>query len=196
MPQFINKTLLLIIATATLVFASSITVPTTVEGNQSFTLHRQPNSSFHLVNIYLAIPSGPVCTIATVVNNNATDGTYEIPASVGENGSFYQLVADQFNITRDPTTRSSSITAWQDDCSNFFDLTGATGKWSPYGLANNYTFFDSGFIPCSSLDCVRQCFQAIYIGNDRCHLTSTETDCLDACPDIDAEDLSYVTHES
>jgi hypothetical protein len=115
--------------------ASTVTANTTTNvtiSNDLGTPHSF-DSEYDSYRLYLSITppgwaEGPTCYLVNSSDISVTSQTVEIPASIGENGEHYAIVAMEFN--QDPAALGPS----QFEYSAEFTLTNGTGTWSQYEL--------------------------------------------------------------
>jgi hypothetical protein len=140
--SFVRSTALLIFIAGEVVhafngisIASTVTANTTTNvtiSNDLGTPHSF-DSEYDSYRLYLSITppgwaEGPTCYLVNSSAIAVTSQSVEIPASVGENGEHYAIVAMEFN--QDPNALGPS----QFEYSGEFTLTNATGTWSQYEL--------------------------------------------------------------
>lgn len=169
--------ILIIFSTSIALASKNVTVPATVKADEPFNVQIQPDSTYKWITFFLAVRNqNNVCLLDKTTLNSKSNFTFEFPASIGQGGAFYEIVAQQFN---------DDIITQRSDYSNAFNVTDATAEFTPYELDTELGFAGIQFLslPCRLYDCVRKCYQANYPAN-RCDLQPT-LDCVSAsCPGV------------
>jgi len=140
------------------------------------------DSEYDSYRLYLSITppgwaEGPTCYLVNSSAIAVTTQSVEIPASIGENGEHYAIVAMEFN--QDPDALGPS----QFEYSGEFTLTNGTGQWSQYELYGA-EIGNPNYLPCSAYNCARTCAQKFYPDNtDTTNATAYETtyNCIANC---------------
>ncbi|KAI9709141.1 MAG: hypothetical protein M1820_003588 [Bogoriella megaspora] len=140
---------------------------------------------FDAYRVYLAIsPPGASTSVAcTLLNSTAINTTtldVSIPASIGPDGSSYEIATIEYNTE---TLECSNSGLYYSDA---FSLTGGTGNFSQYELDGN-TLWPADDIPCGSIDCARQCAIKYYDNYSDITPSSLESDvsnCITQCQGV------------
>jgi hypothetical protein len=144
------------------------------------------DGSFSSFRTYLAITAPgfdlvPACYLVNSSAINTTSLSFEIPASVGPDGSSYSIATMEFN--QNPYASGPSSYEY----SNSFILTNATGSWTAAELAGK-TVGEPDNVPCTAYNCARNCTQTFYsANNDTAAGTKSTYECTAACPGVTYE---------
>jgi hypothetical protein len=174
----------------------SISIPATVNANESVKLavandlssgSSSFDAQFTTYRIYLAIiaPSStnipntqqPSCYLVNATSINTTSPTIVVPPSVGPDGTSYSIASMEYN------TNPHSVPPSEYEYSSTFTLYNATGSWSPADLKGDYPLFPD-LLPCSAYDCARQCLAASFPGNINGTSFASTYQCMASCPGV------------
>jgi hypothetical protein len=149
---------------------------------------------FDSFRTYLAIAppgwgSGPACYLVNSSAINTTNVTFQIPPSVGPDGSAYSIATMEFNQNPNAVGPSGY------EYSNTFALTNGTGAWSKAELAGQI-LGDADNLPCSAYNCARNCTETFYPANVNNTDAAEKTyKCTAACPGVTYEPLAELLAE-
>lgn len=133
--------------------------------------------------------SGPACYLVNSTAINTTSLSFEIPPTVGPDGSSYSIATEEFN--QDPYANGPSGFEYSND----FILTNGTGSWSKAELAGQ-TIGDADKVPCTAYNCARNCTETFYPANvNNTDAYESTYKCTAACPGVTYESWAEVLAE-
>jgi len=151
---------------------------------------------FDSFRVYLATTppgwgTGPACYLVNSTNIQSTSVKVKVPAFMGPDKTAFKISTMEFN--QDPNKDGPSGFEYSND----FMLEGGNGDWSKVELGGNTLAVSADALPCSALQCARDCCSTDYPAwlEDEGKFETTY-ECVRKCDGVDVPSFQQLKNDN